>query len=394
MRATLSLIFFLSGVSALVYETLWFRLAGLSFGNSVWSASLVLAAFMGGIALGNALMARFGHRVSRPIMLYVVLEAAIGIAGLAVVIALARFPGLLGPLLGGLIETPWLLNFVRLSIAFTVLVIPTTAMGATLPVLAQALSRIEPNFGATLGHLYGWNTLGAMLGAIVGEVFLIKWLGLMGSGMMAMLINFLAAYMAFGLVQSDQAPEPPAAAASSPTALSPRSYRYLIVAFLSGSILLALEVIWFRFLLLTDHGTSLVFAVMLALVLAGIALGGLVAARLYRSAGHCHEWLRHSLALSGGLVVLTYYGFDLFTGRQLDHATTTTEFVAFAAFLMLPVSVLSGITFTMVGRALKEELGTAIRTTAIATLWNTIGAMLGSLLGGFVLLPVLGMERS
>ncbi len=196
MHTTLVLIFFLSGVSALIFETLWFRLAGLALGNSVWSVSLVLAAFMGGIALGNALTARLGSRVSRPIALYAVLELAIGITGAAVVLALPYFPGLLGPALGRLVDTPWLLRFVRLAIAFGVLVIPATAMGATLPVLTQAFSRWDPNFGATIGKLYGWNTLGAVLGAISTEAFLIQWLGISGSGLAAMLLNLAAALIA------------------------------------------------------------------------------------------------------------------------------------------------------------------------------------------------------
>ena len=85
MRRTLSLIFLLSGVSALVFETLWFRLVGLSLGNSVWSASLVLSAFMGGMAIGNVLTARLGNRISRPILLYVALELTIGIVGATLV---------------------------------------------------------------------------------------------------------------------------------------------------------------------------------------------------------------------------------------------------------------------------------------------------------------------
>lgn len=97
MRTTLSLIFFLSGVSALIFETLWFRLAGLSLGNSVWSVSLVLAAFMAGIAVGNAAISRLGSRFSRPLRVYAALELAIGITGAAVVLGLPHLPGLLGP---------------------------------------------------------------------------------------------------------------------------------------------------------------------------------------------------------------------------------------------------------------------------------------------------------
>jgi spermidine synthase len=167
-----------------------------------------------------------------------------------------------------------------------------------------------------------------------------------------------------------------------------------MVGFLSGAIMLALEVVWFRFLLLSHHGTSLIFAVMLAVVLAGIALGGLVAARLYGIDERSHMWLRHVTALSGAFVVLTYYGFDLFTVHQIQRDTTISESVAFAMFLMFPVSLLSGVAFTMVGRAVKDELGTSIKTAGVATFCNTLGAMLGPLCGGFILLPLFGMERS
>ena len=101
MRALLAFIFFLSGSSALIFESLWFRLAGLSLGNSVWSASLVLAAFMGGLALGNGLVARLHKRISYPVRLYAALEFTIGISGIAVVLLLPQFPNLLGPALGG-----------------------------------------------------------------------------------------------------------------------------------------------------------------------------------------------------------------------------------------------------------------------------------------------------
>jgi predicted membrane-bound spermidine synthase len=104
MRSVLALIFFLSGASALIFESLWFRLAGLPLGNSVWSASLVLAAFMGGLALGNGLVARFHGRVLQPVRIYAVLEFAIGIGGIAVVLLLPRLPNLLGPVFGSLTE--------------------------------------------------------------------------------------------------------------------------------------------------------------------------------------------------------------------------------------------------------------------------------------------------
>jgi hypothetical protein len=229
-------------------------------------------------------------------------------------------------MLGGLAAIPWLLNLVRLTMAFAVLVIPATAMGATLPVLVHALTRVEPNFGASLGRLYGWNTLGAMLGAVVSEALLIKWLGILGSGFFALVLNFAAALIALRLSRSFEADIAPNDALVTSPNLSARGYRYLGVAFLSGAIMLAFEVVGFRFLLLSHDGTSLIFAVMLAVVLAGTALGGLVAARLFSLSDQAHVWLRTITALSGAMVVLTYAGFNVFTARRFSRTRPRSSF--------------------------------------------------------------------
>ncbi len=395
MRLTLALIFFLSGASALIFESLWFRLAGLSLGNSVWSASLVLAAFMGGLALGNALVARLHRRVSHPIRLYAGLEFAIGFAGIAVVLLLPQLPAVLGQLLGNLTDTPLLLNTVRLTIAFAVLLIPAVAMGATLPVLVHALSQRSENFGANVGWLYGWNTLGAMLGALAAELTLVPLFGIVNSGLIALVLNMIAALIAVSLSRNyEKTPIVAEPISDSGPSIGARSRRYIAVAFFSGALMLALEVVWFRFLLLTRDGTGLIFAVMLAVVLGGIALGGLIASMHFKHDDRAYRWLRYVTAASAALVVLTYWGYDLFGVYNDVLDTTTLAFVGLASFLMLPVAVLSGIAFTMVNRAIKDDLGPSARTAGIATFYNTTGAMIGSLLAGFVLLPFVGMELS
>ena len=397
MRLTLALIFFLSGASALIFESLWFRLAGLSLGNSVWSASLVLAAFMGGLALGNALVARLHRRVSHPIRLYAALEFAIGFAGIAVVLMLPQLPAVLGPALGNLSDMPLLLNVIRLTIAFGVLLIPAVAMGATLPVLVHALSRRNENFGANVGWLYGWNTFGAMLGALAAEITLVPLIGIVNSGLIALVLNMIAALIAISLsrkyektpIVADPLPD-----SGAEPRFSALSRRYVAVAFLSGALMLALEVVWFRFLLLTRDGTGLIFAVMLAVVLGGISLGGWIASIHFRHDDRAYRWLRYVTAASAALVVLTYWGYDLFAVYDDLADTTTLAFIGLASFLMMPVAVLSGIAFTMVNRAVKDDLGSSARTAGIATFYNTTGAMIGSLGAGFVLLPIVGMELS
>ena len=393
MPATLAADVFLSGFAALVFEALWFRLAGLSLGNSVWSATLVLAAFMAGLSLGNAFMARLYHRVVNPIRVYALLELAIGVGGLAAVLILPRLSAVLGPVFTSVAELTWTLNTLRLGIAFSVLVIPATAMGATLPVLTEALSRSRSNFGANIGALYGCNTLGALLGAICAEAVLVRLFGIVGSGLVALALNLAVCLIALRLAAARE-PRAEVRIAPPKPSLTLRTYHYLAAGFLSGAVMLALEVVWFRFLLLTRSGTVLVFATMLAVVLGGIGLGGIAAGALARRDNQSYRWLRHVSALSAVLVVLTYWGFDLFTARQIEQQPTGFEFVGFAIFLMAPVALLSGIAFPMVARAVNQQLGSSMRTAGMAALWNTVGSMLGSLCAGFVLLPVLGMERS
>ena len=174
IAAALSLIFFFSGVSALLFENLWFYQAGITLGNSVWASSLVLAGFMGGLALGNALAARLKPGGFRAIRVYALLEVAIGVSGLALVVALPSLTSLLAGVFGPLLSVPWLANLLRLVCAFLLLLVPSTAMGATLPVMVSALYQRDPRFGSVLGRLYGWNTLGAVLGALAAHLVLIE----------------------------------------------------------------------------------------------------------------------------------------------------------------------------------------------------------------------------
>lgn len=391
----LCLVMFLSGAAALLFETLWFRQAGLMLGNSVWSTSLVTASFMGGLALGNAAVARWGAGLRRPIAFYALLEAAIGAAGLSLVLLFPVLTPALLPALRLALERPELLNVIRLLAAFLLLLGPTTAMGATLPVLVRALSARDPNFGAVLGRLYGWNTLGAVAGALAGETVLIARLGIQGSALAAAALNGLAALLAAVLAWSGSPAAPAPSDTGSRRPLNTRGRRLLLAAFLAGGILLGLEVLWFRFLLLFVFASSLTFAIMLAAVLAGIAIGGLVGAFWMRRRADVAEFVPF-LALAAGIAtVLTYATFLQSLPQAENNYFTTDRAIALRAIrLMLPVSFLSGLLFSLVGRCLQVETGGDARAAGLLTLANTVGAMLGGLLAGFLLLPVLGIERS
>jgi predicted membrane-bound spermidine synthase len=388
-------IFFLSGASALLFETLWFQQAGLALGNSIWASSLVLAAFMGGLALGNALAGTLAHRAARPMRLYAVLELVIGATGLALVYGLPQLGPLVAPLLRPVLDDPVVSNAIRIGVAFPLLLIPSTAMGATLPLLVAQLHRRDPHFGRVLGRLYGWNTLGAVLGALAGHAFLFEWLGLRGSGLVAAGANTVAAFAAGVLSRKLEPGAAPAVAASPHDPLPRRALGLLVAAFLCGGALLALEVVWFRFLVLFTLPGSLAFALMLSVVLAGIGAGGLLAARILSVTASLPRWLAAIAGASGVLCVAGYAGFDLVIARVPPELRAEPwGVVAFALFLMFPVSLLSGVLFAGIGEAVNREAPAAPRSAGLLTLANTTGAMLGSLIGGFVLLPGLGIERS
>ena len=424
MAFLLAAAFFLSGASALIFETLWFREAGLAFGNSVWASSLVLSGFMAGLALGNLLAAVAfargaatprceGWPLRNPVLAYAIAEAAIAATGVALVYLFVPIGSSLAPMFRPLIDRPWLLNPLRLTVAFLLLLVPSTAMGITLPLLTQALASRTRSFGTALGALYGWNTLGAMAGVLIGESYLVGWYGIRGTAIAAGALNVVAA--AIGAIvgikseSGDAAFLTPTRATSRRKGLnapSPNSesgtpdhatptWRWLVAAFAAGFALLALEVIWFRFLLLFVKGHSMAFPLMLGVVLAGIALGGLVASLWMRWSAQAHRFAPAVALFAGAACAFSYARFPhAIEPLGLSSITGATAILQVAVPLMLPVSLLSGIFFTLTGVALRDQAGSNIEATGVLTLANTIGAASGSLVAGFLLLPELGIERS
>jgi len=396
MSAALCGAFLCSGAAALLFETLWFRLTGLGLGNSVWASSVVLAAFMAGLALGNALAARHGGRVVRPLVAFAGLEAGIALVSLSLVLALPSLGAQLAPPLAGLTARPWLLNGVRGAVAFALMLLPTTAMGATLPLLTRALAPHGLRFGTALGRLYGWNTLGGVLGALASETLLVPRLGLAGTACVAAALDGLAALGALWLdrrlgTAALVAAEPSPAGEGRDAAARGRVRRLLASAFLAGLVLLGLEVVWVRFLELFVFGTQLAFALMLAVVLAGIATGGLAAAAWLRRRPEAPRWLAPIGLLASVATTVSYASFDPASAPPAGDAIRT---LWLSLTLMLPTSLVSGVLFTLLGASLREELAGDAATAGLLTLANTVGAALGAPLAGLLLLPLLGIERS
>ena len=221
-RAAILALFLLSGASGLIYQVVWFRLLATVFGATVPAATTVLAAFMGGLALGSYLLGRYGDRSRRPLRLYAGYELGIAVTALAALAAIERMRPvavLLSNALGaggaGLIAA-------RFVVAFLVVLIPTTLMGATLPVLSRALVRRRAEAGVHLSALYAANTWGAAVGALLAGFLLIRLLGLRGTVLVAAALNAAVAaaawlvhrYRAGAAPAPPAVPEPPAARAA------------------------------------------------------------------------------------------------------------------------------------------------------------------------------------
>ncbi len=387
--AALSAISFGSGAAGLAFELVWLHRAGLVFGNSVWAAAIVLSSFMAGLALGSLLVARApAWIVRRPLRTYAAAEAVVALTGIALIFVFPHVNGVLRPLFQ-IATGPGAGNLLRLGSTFALLLVPTTAMGATLPLLVAGTPGGSQHTGRRFGRIYGWNTLGAVAGVLIAEIILIERVGVAGTGCAAGALDLAIAFLAASLSADETRPTRPSAF----DATLPSTTRWpLLCAFLSGGLFLALEVLWFRCLGMYVLSTTLAAGIMLAVVLAGIALGGLCASRLLTRGAPRPKTLMTIAALSGTSVMCSYLAFQYGTsGAQVGD---TMRLVWFAAILTGPTAFLSGCFLTLLADRIGRELIDPARAVGALALANTIGAALGPPLAAFVLLPGLGMERS
>src|SRR6266567_2467805 len=401
MRAAiLSGILFLSGISALIFEALWLRLSGLSFGNSVWAAALILSSFMAGLALGNAIAASSKVRRWRPLHLYAVLELAVAVLGCTIVFGLPLLGGWLRPVWQTLWEYQPMLLGLRFMLSFVILLMPTTAMGLTLPVLMEDPILRRASFGRAIGFLYGANTLGAVAGAVVGEAYLIGAFGLRGTGLAAGLASCIAAAIALVVARREGDTTALIPERTFPLRLDVRyrpPWRLLFTSFGTGSILLCLEVVWFRFLRLYLASSSTTCAVMLAVVLAGIGVGSIVAGAIHRRSARSNQRLPVLLLLASIAALLSYLFFPgelVRTPAGAFDIASWREIGLLCVALMFPVAFLSGILFPSIVARVQAKVGDRMNSTGITTLFNTTGAAAGPLLASFVLLPGVGYQWS
>jgi spermidine synthase len=388
--------FFLSGFAALLYQTAWTRELSFVFGTSDLAVAAVLAAYMGGLALGAAAAARFAMRLRRPVLAYGVLELAIAACALLVPWGIRGLNALYVGLLGGVGDLPEsgsaVATLFQLASAFAVLLPPTAFMGATLPLLARHAVRREEEIAARVGVLYAVNTAGAIAGTVVAAFLLMPELGLRRTVWLGAVLNALVFALAALLARRAPAPSEPSRA----RAPAAEGARWILPAIaLSGAVSFAYEVLWTRLLGHLLGGSVHAFATMLASFLLGIAVGSAVASRLART----RERAAAGFGLTQlGIAVTSYAAFVLADqlpalGARLGAGPgSPLASAALAGAALLPITLCIGATFPFAVRVLTRHPDQAAVATARIYAWNTVGAIVGALGAGFLLLPGLGFE--
>ncbi len=409
------LLFLLSGACGLVYQTLWLRQFALVLGNSLRSATVVIACFMGGLALGALLAGRLSRRGGRGLLrTYALLEAGAALAALAVSLALPALEALVPALIGA--EAPPLLSLLaRLLLSCLLLLPPTILIGTTLPVLVRFLTDSLELAGRKVGALYGWNTLGAFLGSTLTGFWLIRLAGLRLSLLGAAGANLLVALAALALWLALPRGTEDRARVMEPEALpaeplTPRRKLLLASSAITGMAGLACEVAWARFLSYILYNDIYAYYLMLAVVLLGIGLGSLAYARWLdcrRISLRLLGGLQLTLALAVGagyLLVSLHYrgeGSGLWMKRvqELLAGLPEGEFQAmlaiklvYALAAMLVPTLLLGMIFPLTCRLYFDSREQVGRHTGLLYAANTGGGILGIAACGFLLIPALGVQ--
>jgi spermidine synthase len=397
-------VFLMSGASGLIYQVLWQRQLALVFGVSAYATATVLAAFMGGLALGGYVAGRAADRVRAPLVWYGVVEIIIGLAGLMTPLAFTNLQEIYGPLyraVGGSTLAP----VIRFGIAFVVLLVPTAMMGASFPLIVKAALGSREDGGRAIGLLYAINTFGAVVGTLAAGFLLIGLLGIRGSIAVAAALNVAAGLISIWVgwqrtpvTANDRVPAPAATASvSCPPALLTLLPWLLAV---SGFCSLAYEVVWTRLLVLFLETTTYAFTVMLAAFLLGITVGSALVSPFLRRARNGPL----ALALLQGLVaissllalqalarmepLLLALGFATEEGPSIFAMALLAFTAMFPPALFLGMSFPLAVTlFTAGGESVGRRLGSLYAA-------NVFGAIFGALAAGFVLVPLLGSNTT
>ena len=420
-------LFFFSGVTALIYENVWTRMLTLVFGHTVYSVSIVLAAFMAGLGFGSFL---FGHAIDRlasrsedsgpdenadlpsvpgwdlpkPLLIYGLIEILIAVLCALLSYLFSEFSLIYAWMYSWLPESVGFQDVIKALLAFGLMFVPTTLMGATLPIISKYYVTDSNKLGSQIGILYGLNTLGASLGCLLTGFFLIATFGLLQTVLGAAAVNLFIGISAIRIYQDRGGKVAPGLKRSD---FSLPSFQWdgnqkfwMAVSFACGFTALAYEVVWTRLLVFSISSTTYSFSMMLAVFLLGIVLGSFLAIPLISRCKNLRTALIYLQTGVGLYLIISVYLMEIFLSSPWNSYNLQDPVSAFGRYfkdssaLMLVPTILLGMSFPILIKIVAGSHEHVGRGTGLIYGTNTLGAIFGSLVTGFFLLPGLGSQRS
>jgi spermidine synthase len=413
IRVTILVLFFLSGACALVYEVVWMRMLTLVFGATAFATSTILASFFAGLALGGFTFGRLIDKGRSPLRVYALLEAGIGAFAFLMPVIFSVLSLVYVGISRQFDVSFYQLSLIRFVLSFLVLLVPATLMGGTLPVIVKFFATRPERLGWNVGQLYAVNTFGAVVGTIAAGFFLILLLGVKESAYAAGAVNLFIAAAVFALARrvgnggkahAEGKQREEETEATPGEAFSLKQARLALWAIgLSGLCALAFEVFWTRALVFYLDNSTHAFTTILTAFLLGIALGSLIIARVVDTRRRLLAWLGVMEVLIGVSAILAIPilnrlspVFQSMEGVALDSMLAWKWMgMRFAKSLtvMLVPTLLMGMTFPLASKIYTRSISRVGAALGDVYSVNTIGGVFGSVIAGFVLIPLIGVQQ-
>lgn len=397
---------FISGSSALVFQVAWMRDLRLVFGATTAAVAAVLAIFMGGLGLGSAVLGKRVDRAVNPLRVYGLLEmsvaVAVAVSPLLVMLVSQIYFGLGGQEALGMNGA----TIVRLLLAVVVMGVPTFLMGGTLPAAVRSVTAEGDTRRLALAVLYGVNTLGAVCGAYFATFYALEMLGTRSTLWAGCAMNFLVGLIAVAAAKtlpalkesresSSTVADAENAEGSPPIAVTHSMLIYATAA-LFGFTFFTLELVWYRMLAPILGGTTFTFGLILCVALFGIGVGGAAYNLVFRWVRPTWSALAMTCAAEAAFAAIPLGLGDhlaVLAGRLAIYSDTLLQVIGgwlvVMAIVVLPVALVSGLQFPLLIALLGQGRAAVSRQLGMTYAWNTVGAIAGSLVGGFGLMPLL-----
>lgn len=410
----LLVLFVISGFAGLIYQSVWSQYLGLTLGHAAYAQTLVLAIFMGGMALGAWLASRYSPHWRRLILWYAVAEGVIGLLGLVFHPLFVAYTGLSQDTVLPALSSPGVAHAYQWLSAGLLIAPQSILLGTTFPLMSAGLMRALPDQdGEVLGGLYFSNSLGAALGALLATFVLLPAMGLPGTVVIAGLLNLLVAAGAWGLgtlldkEQIKLTPMPARGSASAANADSTDDVRRLgrvlmTATAISGAASFVYEVGWVRLLNQALGTTIHSFELMLAAFILGLAFGGLWIRKRARNISESVRYVGYVQVLMGIAALIsipvftqsfTWVGWMMAALSRSDEGYTLFQLgtAGISLLVMFPAAFLAGMTLPLFTLSLLRA-GAGERAVGRIYAANTLGAIVGVTLAMHVLIPVIGVQ--